>query len=265
MIRCEERDEGLVVLRLEHGKANALDLELAEALADRLESLRGEHGTRALVLTGTGTIFSAGVDLFRVLEEDEEYVDAFLSSLGRLLRDVALYPRPVVAALNGHAVAGGCVLACACDLRLMAAGDGTIGVPELRVGIPFPALALDLVRAAVPPVHLREIVYGGRTYGPRDALERGLIDEIVEPARLLDRALEAAAELAAIPARAFALTKRQLQKGGGPAFLAGGAAFLAGGPGDAEEIDRAVVRCWKAAESREAIRIYLERTLGRSR
>lgn len=256
MIRRDDPVDGVVVLRLEHGRANAIDRELADELADRMRELGAGDPAPAVILTGSGPIFSAGVDLFRLLEEDESYVDGFLPALRRMLLGVATYPRPVVAALNGHAVAGGCILALACDLRLMAEGVGTVGVPELRVGVPFPGLALRILRAAVPSARLRPLVYGGRTYGPREAHGLGLVDEVVEPERLLARAVEAAAELAAIPAEAFALTKRQL------------AATEPGERdegGDADEVERSVLRSWRSAEAREAIRAYLERTLGRTR
>ncbi len=248
----------MVVLRLEHGRANAIDLELANALAERLEALRAERPSPAVVLTGSGTIFSAGVDLFRILEEDESHVDVFLPAFGRALGALTSHPRPVVAALNGHAVAGGYILACACDRRVMAEGDGTVGVPELSVGVPFPGLALEMLRAVVPAGRVRDLVYGGRTLGPVDALAAGLVDEIVPPERLLERAREVAARLGRVPPEAFALTKRQLST---PLAELGTEAGEAGDP----EVDPAVLRCWKAPESRKAIRRYLERTLGRSR
>lgn len=253
MIRREDRD-GVALLRLEHGKANAIDIELAETLAERLDALRGERPAPAVVLTGSGSIFSAGVDLFRLLEEDEAYVDRFLPAFARMLVRLAGHPRPVVAALNGHAVAGGCIVACGCDLRLMAEGEGTVGVPELRVGVPFPGLALEILRAVVPAGRVRELVYRGRTYGPRQALARGLVDEVVPPERLLERAGEVATELAAIPEGTFALTKRQIRR-----------PFLDPEDGGAGGLDAETLRGWKAPEAREAIRRHLERTLGRSR
>lgn len=253
MIRREDHEEGVAVLRMEHGKANAIDLELASELVARLDALREGRPSPAVVLTGSGSIFSAGVDLFRILEEDDAYLDAFFEAFGRALVALATHPRPVVAALNGHAVAGGCILACACDRRLMAEGTGTIGVPELSVGIPFPEIALRIMRAAVPPARVRDLVYGGRTLDPDDALAAGLVDEVVPAERLPARAREVAGRLGAVPRETFALTKRQLWKPflGHPEAASGGR-------------DAAALRLWKAPESREAIRTYLERTLGRA-
>lgn len=255
MIRREDREEGVVLLRLEHGRANAIDLELAEALAERLDALRSERPAPAVVLTGAGSIFSAGVDLFRLVEEEPGYVDRFLPAFARALRAVAEHPRPVVAALNGHAVAGGFVLACACDRRLMAEGSGTVGLPELAVGVPFPRLALRLVAEVLPAPRARELVYGGGTRGPREALELGLVDAVAPPEELLERAAAEAARLGAVPPAAFALTKSGLL----------GPALATEADRDPTAVDARVLACWKSPEVREAVRSYLERTFGRSR
>src|SRR6266852_3631054 len=116
-------DDGIVTLRLAHGKASALDAELLEALEQSLDEV-GRSDARAVVLTGSGSIFSAGVDLFRLLNEGAPYVGRFFPLLVSAIRRLFLFPRPVVAAANGHAIAGGCILVAACDYRLMAAGNG---------------------------------------------------------------------------------------------------------------------------------------------
>src|SRR5262245_53277311 len=139
MFEVSHRGE-VTLLRLDHGKANALDLELCTSLTAELERLKTESG--AIVLCGSGKIFSAGVDLLRLLAEGADYVHAFLPALSEMFEKVFFYPKPVVAALNGHAIAGGCVLACAGDRRLMAGASGRIGVTELLVGVPFPPIAL---------------------------------------------------------------------------------------------------------------------------
>ena len=251
MIHREDRDE-VAVLRMEHGKVQALDLELVEELDRSLQAV-AQGSARAVVLTGSGSSFSAGVDLFRVVEEGPDYVRRFLASLSAALRRLFLFPRPVVAAVNGHAIAGGLVVVCACDLRLMARGNGRLGVPELVVGVPFPALALEIVRAATSPAHLHELIYRGRHATAEEALARGLVDEVVEPERLLPRSLDAARELAALPPEAFALAKHQLRQ---PALE------LLDRHGPA--LDAEVLRQWLEPQAAERIRAYLERTVGRS-
>lgn len=238
----------VTVLRLAHGKANALDLEVLEGLAAELDAIAGDGGS-ALVLTAGGSIFSAGVDLFRVIDGGEDYVGRFLPALDRALERLFSFPRPVVAAVNGHAVAGGCILALACDYRIAARGKGKIGIPEQRVGVPFPSWPAEIVRFAVPAHQVQAMMHLGRTYPADEARERGLIDEAVEPEELLPRAVAAAGELGAIPAATFQLTKRQIRR---PVLERVEAS---------REINAEVQRIWASAETREVIRGYLEKTL----
>ena len=122
------------------------------------------------MLTGQGKIFSAGVDLIRLSEGGADYVRKFLPALHQLYDAVFYHPKPVVAAINGHAIAGGCVLACCADRRIMANDGGRIGVTELLVGVPFPALAFEIMRFAVPPHYLPEFMLSGATYRGRGGL-----------------------------------------------------------------------------------------------
>ena len=208
MIRCDDHD-GIAVLRIEHGKANVLDLELCNAI---VESFDGAGEARAVVLTGAGRIFSAGVDLFRVVEEGRSYIEAFLPAMCRAFERVFAHPAPVVAAANGHAIAGGCLLVAAADQRLMAEGSARIGIPELQVGVPFPPAALEIMRFSTPPQHFQTVVYRAETYEPPAARALGLLDEIVDPGALLDRALAVAGRLASVRAETFAITKREVRR-----------------------------------------------------
>ncbi len=142
--------DGIAVMTLTHGKANTLDTEFCEAVAARFRALASSDA-KAVVVTGQGSIFSAGVNLVRLGEGGEGYIRQFLPALHKLYDAVFFHPKPVVAAVNGHAIAGGAVLACCGDCRIMARGNGRIGVTELLVGVPFPALAFEIVRFAVPP------------------------------------------------------------------------------------------------------------------
>ena len=144
-----------------HGKVSALDAELLRCA--REGDHRGRGGpARALVLTGTGSSFSAGVDLFQVLERRCGVPQSLPAGDGVVVPHATDFPKPAVAAVNGHAIAGGCIIAAACDHRMMASGTGRIGVPELTVGVPFPALPFEIVGARVPPTAFRQLVYSGR-------------------------------------------------------------------------------------------------------
>ena len=183
-----------------------MDIELGEAFVVEMDAAR-DPSIRAVILTGSGSSFSAGVDLFRVLKDGPEYGRKFLPVLDNLLRAALTLPKPMIAAVNGHAIAGGCILAAACDHRIMTEGNGRIGIPELAVGVPFPALPLQIMAARVADGPLRDLVFTGRTVLIDEAKTMGLIDEKCPSGMLMDRAMEVAERMAAIPGGAFALTK----------------------------------------------------------
>src|SRR5688500_5006576 len=188
MLNVEDQDD-VSVVRIEHGRVGAMDAELLDAITDAVRDSDG-----ALVFTGTGSAFSAGVDLRRILDGGRPYTEAFLTALSRMFRAVFDHPRPTVAAVNGHAIAGGCVLALACDLRLMS--GGRIGLAELAVGVPFPTSALEIVRHALGP-RAGYVLLGAETVGPDRALALGMVDEVTGADELLPRSLALATELAA--------------------------------------------------------------------
>ncbi|MCA1833430.1 MAG: enoyl-CoA hydratase/isomerase family protein [Actinomycetota bacterium] len=202
--------DGVAVLRMTHGPANALDLELLQGIGDALEDI-GASNAKALVITGRDTVFSAGAELFRVLEEGTEYLEIAGKAFDRAFEALFTFPRPVVAAINGHAVAGGCVIAQACDHRIAAAGGARIGLAELKVGVPFPTWALEIVRYSVPPPHFAELILTGRLCNPDEARTACLVDVVVPPDELLDAAVAMASRLARIPPATFALTKRAMR------------------------------------------------------
>ena len=250
MIHREDRD-GIALLRIEHGKANTLDIELCNAI---VEAFEGASDARAVVLTGTGKIFSAGVDLFRVLEGGTSYIDAFVPAMCRVFERIFVHPTPVVTAANGHAIAGGCLLVAAADQRLMAAGTARIGIPELQVGVPFPPVALEIMRFATPPQHFQTIVCRAETHEPPAALSLGLLDEVVEADALLDRALAAAERLASVHRETFAMTKREIRR---PALVRIRALE--------QTVAREVHAQWLEPGTLDRIRDYLDRTIPKNR
>jgi enoyl-CoA hydratase len=196
----------VAVVKLEHGKVNALDLELLRAITATMTEV-GSAG--AIVLTGAGRAFSAGVDLRRIADGGVAYAEEFLPALSEAFLAVFDCPRPVVAAVNGHALAGGCIIAAAADLRLMS--GGTIGLTELLVGVQFPTVPLEIARYAFGPRAARLALTAG-TYDVDTALRLGLVDEVVSPDDLLPRAVEEAAKFATYPAHVYAATKEQLHR-----------------------------------------------------
>jgi enoyl-CoA hydratase len=210
MLEFEERGT-VSILRMVRGKGNALNADLTAALLDGLDRL--EKGpARAVVLTGQGSAFCAGVDLLALTEGGPDYVRRFLPLFAHLLERLAAYPKPLVAAVNGHAIAGGAMIVFTADQRLLARGKARMGLTEVKVGVVFSARAMEIARFATPPHLLSTLILTGRTWPPEEALARGLVDELVEPERLLDRACEVAEELAAIPTPTFTATKLALRR-----------------------------------------------------
>jgi len=240
---------GIAIVTMVHGKANALDIEFCDTLAAQFKALRGADA-KAVVLIGQGTMFSAGVNLIRLSEGGAAYVRRFLPALHRLYDTVFFFPKPVVAAVNGHAIAGGCVLQACADRRIAARDGGRIGVTELLVGVPFPPLAFEVMRFATPPRYLADGMFSGATFTPEVALARGLVDELADgPAALLDRAVAAAETLAPLSPPAFAQTKQQLRQPVTDAMERHGGRVSAA----AEDI-------WTAPETLAYIRDYVAKT-----
>jgi enoyl-CoA hydratase len=246
VIGIEERGD-VAIVRLDHRKVNVLDLEMLVAIADTMKRLADGP---AVVVTGTGTVFSAGVDLGRIVDGGPEYVERFLRALHDALIAVFDHPRPVVAGVNGHALAGGCVLAAACDLRLMSAG--TIGLTELLVGVPFPTAVLEIVRSAAGPA-ASALALTAPVLTPGEAHRIGLVDAVVDPADLLDEAVDRAGRLARLPAGAYAMTKEQLHR---PVRERIDAWWLVDAP--------RVIEIWQSPRTQEAIAGYLDELRQRS-
>lgn len=205
-----ETDESVAIVTLNRPPAHALDPALAEAGLATLDALRASRPA-AVVVTGSGAFFSGGADLRVVpsLGPDEQ---------AKMARDVnELFigwyglPRPVVCAVNGHAVAGGLVLALCGDYRV-AATSGKFGLTEVKVGIPYPPAALAVVQAEVTAPVARRLVLRGELFDSASMLAFGVFDEVVADNEVLPRAIAVARELAELPSSAYEIIKRALRR-----------------------------------------------------
>jgi enoyl-CoA hydratase len=226
-IHIEESGD-VAIVRIDRPPANALDLDLlAEGHAVRERLAREEPG--AVVITGRERFFSAGMDLKAAPELSPSEQRATVDGINRLFSGWYSFPRPVVAAVNGHAIAGGLILALCADHRIcITSADAKLGLTELRAGLPYPAAAIGVVRAELSPSSARRLVLGAALVGPEEALELGVVDELREPGELLKRAVEVAGEMAALPRSTYTAVKRQLR---GPAIEAI-EQVVSGGAGD---------------------------------
>jgi enoyl-CoA hydratase/carnithine racemase len=230
------------VLTLSSGRVNAMDVELLQELTDALGELQ-RSGAGALVLTGAGRAFSAGVELNRVVDGGADYTDQLIPALSEAFEALFCYPGPTVAAINGAAIAGGCVLACACDRRLISP-RAQIGASEVRVGVPFPVAALEVMRHVCGD-RAENVLLGGRLYRGDEAIATGLAHRVVAD-DLVEAAVAEAADLGGIPADAYRHTKGQLRAPALTRMREGGV------------IDGEVRRVWGADETQRRIADYVE-------
>jgi enoyl-CoA hydratase len=204
-------DGEVTVVRIQRPPMNAIDPQLAAEGAALLDELSAEsHG--AVVITGSGPAFSAGLDIKVAPTLDEEQQRSMREAVNRLLGGWALFPRPLVTAVNGHAIAGGLILALCGDFRV-AGPDGKFGLTEVNVGVPYPPAAMAIVRSELSPPVARRYALGGELVGSEAALRDGMFDKVVAAEDLLSTAVAAARELARLAGPAYAHTKRTLRSG----------------------------------------------------
>ena len=246
------RDDEIAILRWSNPPVNALGPEFMEEIVAGIGEVETSDA-RALIVTGDGIAFSAGADLFRVFDATRNELAGGIETMSRLFERLFRFQKPTVAAVNGHAIAGGAVLTCACDYRLSSDGSHRIGFSEVAVGVPFPRWALEFLRFAVGSEHVRNLALVARTYSVDEAVRTGMIDEVVPAAELLERATGTARRLARVPADTYLLTKgalllpviQRVERLG-------------------DEHDREVVDMWASPEVQESIREFLERTVGKA-
>jgi enoyl-CoA hydratase len=198
----------VALVSIQRPPANALSPELLAAGAQAVERLRAERPA-AVVITGQGDFFSGGVDLKLAPTLSAEQQRGMVAGINRLFFDWYGLPFPVVAAVNGHAVAGGLILALCADYRVGLA-RGSYGLTELRVGAPYPGAALAVIRAELDRGPLRRLVLGAELIDGQAALELGVVDELAEDT--VERGLEVARELARLPAGTYETVKMQLRE-----------------------------------------------------
>jgi enoyl-CoA hydratase len=207
-VSIEEHDD-VAVVRVDRPPANAMDPGLlADAVAATEELAAAEPG--AVVLTGRPGFFSAGADLKVVPTLDADGQRAMVDGINGLCMAWYGLPRPVVCAVNGHAIAGGLVFALCADYRV-AAADGRYGLTELRAGVPYPTMAIAVVAAELSAPAARRLVLRADLVDAADLRELGAFDEVVPNDEVLDRALVVARDLGALPSSAHAATKRRLR------------------------------------------------------
>jgi enoyl-CoA hydratase/carnithine racemase len=199
-------------LRLARPPVNALDAGLVAALRGALADAGQAPGCGAVVLSGQPGIFSAGLDVRALGRLDLASMTDFLNDFTALQLDLAASPLPVIAAITGHCPAGGTVLALYCDYRIMAQGDGTIGLNEVRIGLYPGEVIMRAFERLVGPRRSADLLIRGALLGPAAALEVGLVDELAAGDVVVARAIDYARGLLALPPNAFRMTRTLVRR-----------------------------------------------------
>jgi len=187
---------------------NSLSTPMMQSVIDRIEAAKD----RPLLLVGNGDAFCAGLNLKEVATLDGNSMGAFVVLVERMMAMLFDHPAPTVACVNGHAIAGGCILELACDHRVSTDSPSVrIGVNELALGLVFPPKIMRIVKHRVPPRSLHEVVLRSRLVSPQDALRMGMVDELAADPRAV--AEERVRELASLPRDAYVAAKRSLREG----------------------------------------------------
>ena len=248
MIRIEHHGE-VAIVKLDRGVTNTIDLQLVEELSETLQEVTHDPGVRGLVLGSSNErFFSIGFDipqLFGLARQDFKF---FYQTFNRVCMDLYTLPKPTIAAITGHAIAGGCILALCCDYRFIAQGRKLMGLNEIRLGVPVPYLADCVLRHIVGVRYARDIMDIGEFYQPEESLQMGIVDQVLPLEQVLPKSIEKARLLGGSPQEAFAMIKRNRVERVEAQVLT-----------RLEEKERFFVDRWYSDEARERLREAMEK------
>ncbi len=204
-------DRHVAEVVLSRGTANAINEALVDELRRCFEELAADADVNAVVLTGNGNFFSFGLDVPEFLQYAKDDFIRFVTKFADLYTYIFLYPKPVIAALNGHTVAGGCMLATACDYRVMVSGKARISLNEIKFGSSLFPGSVEMLRYCTGPRNAEIVAYTGAKYSAEKAKGLGLIDQVVSQKDLTESAAVAAQEFARRYSPAFESIKKLLR------------------------------------------------------
>lgn len=206
------KSDGIATVRIERGKVNPLNGTVVSELHDVFRGLKLDESVRSVILTGSGSFFSFGFDIPEFLSYSKGEFEGYLDAFTDFYRYLFSFPKPVVAALNGHTFARGCMIAIACDHRLMVDGKAKISLNEIGFGSSVLAGSTAILVYCIGTKKAQEVLYSGQMYSAREALQIGLVDEAVQEELFAVRVLEVAREYAGRDSVAFAGIKNLLRE-----------------------------------------------------
>ena len=200
-----KKEEDISILTLDDGKANVFSAEMSKQVNDCLDQVETEKG--CLIITGKEGMFSAGLDLKTIQSGDVDKIMEMSTNAFKLLARIFSFPRPVIAACSGHGIALGTFLLCCCDYRIGVKGDFMLGANEMRTNMVIPIPILELIKFRVNNSHKYRAVLGAEMYTLEQAIEAGLIDEVVDPKDIMKAAKEKAKDLQTMGHPSYSITK----------------------------------------------------------
>ncbi len=200
-----KKEEDISILTLDDGKANVFSAEMSKQVNDCLDQVETEKG--CLIITGKEGMFSAGLDLKTIQSGDVDKIMKMSTNAFKLLARIFSFPRPVIAACSGHGIALGTFLLCCCDYRIGVKGEFMLGANEMRTNMVIPTPILELIKFRVNDSHKYRAVLGAEMYTLEQAIEPGLIDEVVKPEDLMKAAKEKAKDLQTMGHPSYSITK----------------------------------------------------------
>jgi enoyl-CoA hydratase/carnithine racemase len=176
------------IISLDRGKSNALHHEMISELISIFEDIENDPNLGAAIITGHDDFFSAGLDLITLYHYNEDEIRAFWKHFLDFIAKLIAFKKPLIAAINGHSPAGGCVIALAADYRIMAEGSYIVGLNEVPVGIVVPHSIFELYAFWLGKANAYRFLLEGRLFSPEEALKVGLVDDLAKPKKLLQMA-----------------------------------------------------------------------------
>lgn len=202
----------IATMIIDCAKVNALNDQVVDELRSALEKVEKDQNVKVIILRGEGSFFSFGFDVPGFMSYDKGDFHGYVQNYNNLIKELFMFSKPVIAALNGHSIAGGCVLALACDYRIMISGKAKIALNEMTFGSTLFSCVTEILKYAVGSKRSEQIIYSGKMYSAEEALNLGLVDQVSSEDKFDQEVLDFAEEYAGKDMTAFASIKKMLKQ-----------------------------------------------------
>jgi len=241
--------ENVAIIKLSREVTNAINLKLIQELSDYLRTAKDDTNISGLVLTSANEkFFSIGFDIPALINLEKKDFREFYQAFNKLCVDLYTFPKPIVAAITGHAVAGGCILTICCDYRFIAEGKKLMGLNEIKLGVPLPYPVDCILRQIVDDRNVRRILYTGDFFPPEETIRMGLVDGVMPLEQVLPASTEKVRSIAILSLDAFGIIKQNRTEKVEAQIRAG-----------LVEKEKTFVDLWYACETREKLKAALEK------